>query len=142
MQHACTRTTHRNKGLWSLLPVSSARCPFYPPYSLRSSPTGLDTPTGSRKKQLSCAEKPVTTPRWLRHSVRTHNNGKHCEFSEIIAQDCLCASFQSGWLVIHLSCALAMPRCFAKFLKRASSSQHAARLSLAFSTWKLSTGNS
>ena len=26
MQHACTRTTQRNRGLWSRLPVSSARC--------------------------------------------------------------------------------------------------------------------
>ena len=75
-------------------------------------------------------------------SPNKHNTGKHCEFAEIMAQDCLCASLKSGWLVIHLSGALAMPRCFAKFLKRTSSSEHAARLSLAFSTLELSTGNS
>ena len=48
----------------------------------------------------------------------------------------------NGWLVIHLSCALAMPRCFTTFLKRTSSSEHVARLSLAFSSWKFSAGNS
>ena len=56
VHHACTRTTQRNKGIWSLLPVSSARCPFCLSYSLRSSPTGLGTPTGSCKKQLYHAQ--------------------------------------------------------------------------------------
>ena len=46
-------------GLWSPLPVSSARCPFCLSYSLRSSPTGLCTPAGSRRKQLSCTKKSV-----------------------------------------------------------------------------------
>ena len=61
--------------VWSLLPVSSARCPFCLSYSLRSSPMGLGTPTSSRKKQLSRTKKsvPPLGLKWLRHSVRTHN---------------------------------------------------------------------
>ena len=68
-------------------------------YPTPSSPMGLRTPTGSRKKQLSCTKKSVTSPRTevVRHSVRTHNTGKHCEFVGNIAQDCFCASLKK-WL--------------------------------------------
>ena len=63
-------------GLRSLLPVSSARCPFCPSYSLRSSPTGLGSPTGSRVKQLSRTKKSVTPP-WTEVAPSLSPNTRH-----------------------------------------------------------------
>ena len=124
------------------------------PSPLQDTPSVYPTPCGHRQWDWALPQararssyhaqrnlSPHLGLKWLRHSVRTHNTGKHREFAEIISQDCLCASLKSGWLVIHLSCALSMPRCFAEFEKRTSSSKHAARVSLAYNTWTLSTRN-
>ena len=77
------------------------------PSPLQDVPSVYSTPCGHRQRDWALpqararssyhAQRNLSPPlglRWLRHSVRTHNTGKHCEFAEIIAKDCLLCFFK------------------------------------------------